>query len=85
MAPFSFPASDAFERIALCMNSRNSPRFSNIAHICDLSKCNSYNHLGMIDALKIEPLFRVANAESIASYWYNGRNPTLLVEVDPHA
>jgi hypothetical protein len=80
MAPFSFPASDAFERIALCMNSRNSPRFSNLAHICDLSKSNNHNRLGIVDALKFERLFRVANAESIASYWYNGRNPTLLVE-----
>jgi hypothetical protein len=80
MAPFSFIASDAFERIALCMNSRNSPRFSNLAHICDLSKSNNHNRLGIVDALKFERLFRVANAESIASYWYNGRNPTLLVE-----
>jgi len=85
MAPFSFPASDAFERIALCMNSRNSPHFSNLAHICDLPKSNSHNRLRMVDALEFERLFRVANAESIASYWYNGHNPTLLVGVDPYA
>ena len=85
MAPFSFPASDALERIAQCMNSCNSPRFSILAHICDLAKYNSHNSLRIVDALKFERLFRVANAESIASYWYNGRNPTLLVEVDPYA
>jgi hypothetical protein len=62
------------------MISRNSPRFSSLAHICDLAKSVSSNDLAMDDPLKLERLFRVANAESIASYWYNGRNPTLLVE-----
>ena len=65
----------------MCTTSRNSPCFFNLTQICDLVKCKCQNNLGMLGAFNFEGLFHVANVETIASYWYNGRLQIQLVAV----
>src|ERR1700682_3094796 len=68
-----------FLRIALCNTSRNSQRFCHRPYICDPAKCLCRIALPKFGLKHFDTNFRVANAESIASYWYDGRVQALLL------